>query len=268
MKCSRCGLESEVEQAFSKERSWFGLRTGVYCPTCRNERSKRRALMWWAALAVAVGCMALIVPEAVPQIIFGLAVYLALLFPMICLHESAHAVVARALGLQVFAVMVGYGRTLFSGRYRGIRWEIRAVPWAGTTLISGRPERWFKLRMWLAILAGPAVHGIVLVVCLMTPFILGNEGTPQVQNLLNSLWWLNVVVLAVNLFPTQRFTPLGKQASDGWQLLRIPFYSRAECEEQWAGTMPGTASKPGRAGTWWRLSSGSGRGRPHILGRR
>ncbi|MBK8978831.1 MAG: M50 family metallopeptidase [Planctomycetes bacterium] len=206
------------------------------CADCRDaaarveDQKKLRKLLWW------LGAFALLV-------IYGLAagwsfgirrqlfdwwlgdfavvalVSLLLVFP----HELAHAVTCRLLGGDVPCIEIGRGPRGWRRRLLGIDWRIRSISPLGFTRINLLTPRRYRLRQWLVIAAGPAVHVVFA------------AGGLVVMATVDSLvcFWLardfvlaNVFDLALNLWPHRWTTEEGIAESDGLQLVRTPFKSR------------------------------------------
>jgi tetratricopeptide (TPR) repeat protein len=242
IKCSQCGVESEIEQAFTRERRWLGLQTRFYCPACQAKRHTREikiSLASWGLVAVGGLAFALFAPapfNRAGQFLLQLVLVFLLTILLILPHELAHALAGRLLGLRVFAILIGFGKTLYTRRIGGIYWEARALPVGGFTVMGSPPVQFARLRIFLATLAGPAIHALVLpplfvgqiLLALLLPY------AAPLRSLIGLLVWANVISLAGALFPAKSASAYGEVFSDGWRLFKIPFLSSAELHEHFA----------------------------------
>jgi tetratricopeptide (TPR) repeat protein len=143
-------------------------------------------------------------------------------------HELAHALAGLLLGLRVFKVSIGwFGTTLYRRRLLGCTFELKSLPVGGYTVVAPRTLHWARLRCWLVILAGPLINVLLLVV--------GFSGmvSPRCSAIERFLWMLlfggNLAGLLDTLWPRRT---VGGVASDGLQLLSIPFASQATLEDR------------------------------------
>ena len=75
-------------------------------------------------------------------------------------HEAGHAAVALITGLQLRAVIIGRGRTLFTRKYRGIRIRLNSVPLAGRVAVN--PEFYQRKIPLLAFAFGGVIANVLL----------------------------------------------------------------------------------------------------------
>jgi Zn-dependent protease len=167
-----------------------------------------------------------------PWVIGNVLVYPLLVLASIAVHESGHAVVARALGLRVLCIEIGIGRRMAKRRYRGLRVQLNAFPILGLTLIASDRRSGVRWRLWLATLAGP----LATLAVTWTALAAGNlqlrdvlwpsaavAATPAVAPLLA---FINCWALVRNLLPLR---VMGYR-SDGLQLIRLPSCPDGELE--------------------------------------
>lgn len=238
IKCSQCGIESEIEQAFKKQRHWFGLQTKMYCPTCQRRRVTRSLLVtlvcFLAGGAFGFGFVVVDPTNWYGWLLLRLFAFFIATIPLLVIHESAHAIVGHLTGFRIFSVLVGYGQTLFRRRLRGTNWEVKALPFGGLTVMSSPQQHGYRLRNFLSVLAGPASHALLL----LPLFMLKESDVAQrndiIWELSSALFAVNVIYLIANLIPFKTTSVMGEVGSDGWQLLKIPFLSASELEERLA----------------------------------
>lgn len=236
MKCSQCGLESAVEQAFTRAGGLLGKRQ--YCPSCTLNRQRNEALVYFVALPVGAALLWWLARDwFVTPLVVGVSVILLINLPLIVLHELAHAAVARLVGFRVFAVNVGVGRPFFTREWGGVNWVFGPFPLGGLTFVGSPPGRGYRLRLWLITLAGPLLHFIFL---FGSYHWLVNESwrawfDPMTYQLMLYFCLANLVVLLANIFPRKINTPSGVTGTDGWHLLCLPFLKNDALQIKYAG---------------------------------
>lgn len=239
MKCDRCGLQSDVEQAFSTEKRFLS-KPRHFCPDCTVKR-KTRSFLW--DIVIIVGCglflYAVSPSSTAAAVVLHANLILLSLIPLIIIHELTHAGVAKLVGLRVFGIMIGIGKTIWSGKLFGTDWTINVLPLGGITLVGARPVPFIRLKLFLIYLAGPASHvvmavGFLLLEKMITTSLFGHQ-------VLLSLVIANVALAVTNLFPFKAALTTGMQGTDGWHLLRVPFLDNAELNKRYIGYFAGEA---------------------------
>ena len=235
MKCDRCGLQSDVEQAFSTEKRLVS-RARHYCPDCTVRRHTRMFIFQLLLLACCGVVLYLLNPgSSVAGFYLQVTLILVLMTPLVLIHELTHAAVARLVGLRVFGIVLGIGKTVWSARFLGIDWTVNVLPVGGITFVGARPMPLIRWRLFLIYLAGPASH-IVMAVAF---WLLAETSriSPLLYWVLQALVYANLFMAAVNLFPRKVSMMTGMQGSDGWHLLRAPFIQEAELNKQYVGCL-------------------------------
>lgn len=239
MKCDRCRLESDVEQAFSTQKR-FLRKPRHFCPDCTV---KREAWSFFSSLALLIISGLLIFALRPSSWIARLALETTLIIlsmiPLIVIHEIAHAVVAQFTDLPVFGIVIGIGKPIWSGKLLGIDWTINALPTAGVTAIGPRPVPYIRLKLFLTYLAGPASHVVMAFAFFLLGFLFSPAGL--VAQIFRSLAVANILLAVLNLFPQKVPSLLGMQGTDGWHLLHIPFWKKSEFEKRYVGYYAGEA---------------------------
>jgi membrane-associated protease RseP (regulator of RpoE activity) len=83
--------------------------------------------------------------------------------PLLALHELGHALIARALGIPLERVVVGFGRPLFRWRAGGLPIEVRAIPLEGFVRFSpAQLHERSGVQRALIYFAGPGAELLVL----------------------------------------------------------------------------------------------------------
>jgi tetratricopeptide (TPR) repeat protein len=125
--------------------------------------------------------------------------------------------------MNAYWIRVGGGREVWRFSLAGINVRLHATPWSGgLTLYAPRDDRAVRTRRALMALAGPAVHGVLLLAVLF-------PGTNEVTFTGSGLHALPVFLLAnaylllINLLPRRDATQDGVFESDGLVALKTPF---------------------------------------------
>lgn len=157
----------------------------------------------------------------------------------IVVHELAHAAAAKLLGGTPYCILIGQGKPWAQFRFLGMRWIVRGPPQGGFTGFALHGTRWFRLRAWLVIAAGPLTHvlWIALALCVWQLAEGATSGWPRIWLRSGSIGFavLQAILLAYNVWPREWPSQYGTNPSDGMHLLKIPRMSVAELEEQLAG---------------------------------
>ncbi len=222
-KCAKCGLTSSVKEAFIVKKSIFGARKTI-CFECQQKGTMNTMVIQiglFLALAVLFSWFA---PGSAFSQLFGLCLAAFVIeVPFIVLHELAHAGVGWLFDFRVFSIHIGMGKIVYSTRIRGVQWVWHLLPFGGLTMIATSNLAHYRLRRFFMVLAGPAVHAVV-VVCMfaLAPILI----THDTDSILSGLYYmtiaLNIAALLLSLFPHKSVTALGNSGSDGLLLLQLP----------------------------------------------
>ena len=227
MKCDRCGIEGEREEAFFKTRRSGSTRQYHLCPPCW--RKKREASSWNSiVLLIAEGaggaCLAAMgIPLGwVLLNLFLLQVFLILgTFP----HEAGHALAARLLGMRLFLVSIGFGKPVYERQVGDFSIVLNKFPYGGFTAAASRTPSWFRSKYLLFIAAGPLAN--LLLAASVWPWVHldGLDGFASRLQPLPLFLGANLFIVLNNLIPRRTPTQkaLGRLGTDGLQLLTTPF---------------------------------------------
>jgi hypothetical protein len=150
------------------------------------------------------------------------------------LHESGHAIAFRVLGFKIYWISFGRGRRLADKRFLGVRLKLNlGLPVAGTMGASPRSD-WIRVRLWLAVIAGPATHlAVLLVIYFLAGPKLVLDGLESLvmethPTALAILFCVNAAMLADSLLPYRiRYSKHSPpQPTDGYRLVTIPFLGK------------------------------------------
>ena len=171
--------------------------------------------------------------------------------PMLVVHELGHALVARLLGWDVLAVVIGYGPEIARFRVGRTLVALRAIPIEGHVLPTPRSLRLARLKCALVYAAGPVAELLVIIaVGVGLGFeVLLTRSTDLTVIALQSVALVGAIGVVFNLAPHA----LSGAASDGLGILAsagltqaalehslaLPYLSRAEhaldCDDARAG---------------------------------
>jgi Tfp pilus assembly protein PilF len=232
--CAKCGVESTVKEAFNQ----IGRKEAVFpiflCLECLIKKKARSHLDTYLILLFFGIFFYFVVPYSGIRIIyFQLLAGMMLFIPLIFLHEMAHALTTKALGLRVFGIYIGVGDVTFTTRFFGFRWYLRRYLLGGATIFSGPDMPWYRLRRFLIILAGPALHALLigLMVFIRQYTVITNFWLDQFVTI---NLYTNLVILLVNLFPHHVVTAAGMAGTDGWVLINMLLGKEKDLEKNCA----------------------------------
>jgi tetratricopeptide (TPR) repeat protein len=231
--CDICGVTSDLDETFTKARKSFRFKKTTYCPACwlKRQTSLRPALWWWGIFLF----FGIVVAVQEPQegwfllnLFFTGLCTLLLIIP----HELGHAFMARWLGIPVFKIIVGSGHLIKVGTIFGFPYEARQFPFHGLTLSLANSRRWYRLKRFCIVIAGPLVNLGLLLVALRIPQ--ARSLSQALSQSLSPVGWLilaNAWILFINLIPHHLKLHQGKIPNDGLSLLTMPFLPKKKIEQ-------------------------------------
>ncbi|MHC5055122.1 MAG: site-2 protease family protein [Planctomycetota bacterium] len=229
--CTRCGARSETDDAFVVRRRSFSRETLTLCPRCVGESDVRQRGAAVVLILVLAGIAAVLgmATETLAGVNFVLMI--AFMFAVVPIHECAHALAAKLLGLRLFRVVLGCGRLLLGFRL-GVPVEVRAIPLSGLTVVGHRTRRFLRLRAFLVALAGPLSN--VAMLWLAFAFVPPGEIIGCFDDRVmpvGAFAIANALVLFENLLPLKARTSLGSIPRDGLVMLAAPFMGQKQVDE-------------------------------------
>lgn len=118
----------------------------------------------------------------------GTITFLIVLSILVFVHELGHFTVARLLGVKVYLFSIGFGKRLFTKRYKGTDWSISLIPLGGYVRMKGQEDlnpalvnndqdsynTKTPLQRILILLAGPFANFLLAFVLYIMIGLLGN----------------------------------------------------------------------------------------------
>lgn len=162
-------------------------------------------------------------------LVLNTLLFLLSLFPLVIIHESGHAFVAKVFGFRIFSVTVGYGKRLFEIKPFGITMRFNLYPLSGQTVAIPHNDKGFRLKYWLYIFGGPATH--LAFILILGPIFITKASVANFLSrplLLEPFLLANLFLLVMNLIPSPAKGIGPGVYTDGHQLLHIPFFKSAD----------------------------------------
>jgi tetratricopeptide (TPR) repeat protein len=231
--CTGCRATSTLRDAFQFGRTTDG-RTGLLCPACLSKRAdfeNARYVEGMLALGV-IGLLLWGVGDVGlgPLLLIMVVAFFLNILIVTPLHELAHALVARMLGLPVYGIVLGwFGKPIWTFQLGRCALVIRRVPLGGMTFAAHRNTRCLRLKEFLVVSAGPALHVVLIHQgWILFDYARDSYWPEWTEYLLAGFLLANAVSLVVTLWPTRYQSPLGSIESDGALLLKLPYLSQDE----------------------------------------
>lgn len=229
-KCHKCGLESEAAESFAEMSSFrFSKKKVAYCPDCLPDAIQQRCALFYLSIVF----IALVVTRS---FIVMASIFLAFLFmvPLALVHELAHLLAARFVGYGLVSVTVNAGKKVFSRKIFGVRFTINAVPGGGFTQVLIPHSSWPRLRFFLMLSAGPAIHIVImiLILFLVSLELVSNSFSPGQVAPVAALSTVNLIMLIVGILPIRSMIANGeKVGTDGLQMITAPFLKQKRLQD-------------------------------------
>jgi Flp pilus assembly protein TadD len=177
-----------------------------------------------AAVVAALVCAAFVAPaSAVGERLLPFVAFLLLILPA---HEFGHALAGLLVGYRITNISLGVGPLLFAFRVGRTTIQFHALPLAGLTrALPARSQGAIRLRQWILSAGGLAAN---VVVYLVLRRVFGAElGDATKHPFASVAADANVLVAIMNAIP---FHTAEGATSDGYKLLKIPFWPESEIE--------------------------------------
>ena len=236
--CASCGIVSSERTCFHFPVSHSAGSGDIRCVTCEREwqrqRLPRQAISAGLSLAVFVGALLHSAIHSPGQMLLGWIECVLLLPVVIAIHEAGHYVVARLMGMEIGAVVIGVGTKLWDYEIRGIPVQVNLLPLFGFVSLGLPTGKFARLRLWFVTVAGPVSN--ICAVWLSAHYwtsldALAGEVVPTLWILLNALVGFG------NLIPYGGHRDGRPFRSDGLALVKIPRES-AETLRRYVASAP------------------------------
>jgi hypothetical protein len=222
-RCSRCGVESAERTCFIVPERYSKPPRDIRCITCEQRRLAPTARRSFAGLLTITLWPVFILGRSAAE---ANGWYLAgllcggLLYPFVVIaHELGHALTARVLGLEVGAVGIGYGQTLWRFEVASIPVRLHAWPLSGRVYLGSRNLRFLRTRLWITTLMGPMTNVLLIAATIHWWNTLESYFGPALPALCLAV---NLMVVVMNLIPHYAHDLGQTQRSDGLALIQIP----------------------------------------------
>jgi Peptidase family M50 len=236
--CARCGVVSSERTCFHFPAADGRGPRDTRCLTCEMGRQRRRlpqtAMLVGLNLAVLVGAFLHTSTHSPVQMLLAWAGCILLLPLVLALHEAGHMLVARALGMDIGCVVVGVGPRLWEYEIGSVPIQVNIWPIFGHVAMGLPTERFARLRLWLATVAGPAANLSMVWLSVhfwnLTQMLLGQR---------ISVFWVlvNALIGVGNMLPFRGKRTERTYRSDGLALIKIPWESSAKLRQSAAGAL-------------------------------
>lgn len=207
--CHVCGCESPLTEYFRKTRK------GMVCPRCLPQVGERELIKGYVWLLVLGVVLTILLSRGLGYIsiqpLIDMAVFVALFWVIICVHEGIHAATAWLLSGRVFEIALGVGTIRYSVRWRGVRFTLRKGLIMGLCIGAFPQKERIRLR-WFLFIAAPLCAQALLVIWLLPAWRESTDST------ILALILINGIQVATNLFPRKINFVI---ATDGYRLWEI-----------------------------------------------
>ncbi len=205
-----------------------------YDPAPHREARGNERWMLLGAFFLGLGALVAIVLEDYEPAKLAPVFMLLAWFPLIALHELGHAAMARLVGWEVDAIVVGFGGVAFAFELFGVPMAIKMYPLGGFVRPAPLDTRSLRLKSALVYLAGPLAE---LSLVLLLTLALGFDTMTTRTEAVGVIAAQGVAVAALlsvvtNLVPRRIDTERGVSMTDGLGAIFSFLRPRAELEVQ------------------------------------
>jgi len=142
--------------------------------------------------------------------------------PSTLIHEFAHAIVGKMLGLNVLRIWIGRGKTLWRHSIIGFDTEVKIIPAGGFTFLTHGFKEKLRLRYFLTVLAGPVSNVIILIIA--SRFTSWKEFNLETSIQIGAIVFVGqAYILVENLLPYRIQSSMGRFCTDGLSLFQLLF---------------------------------------------
>jgi hypothetical protein len=232
-KCAKCGVVSEIEEAFQKSDSSDEI---FYCPACSKEKSIRLGESFLLAFPILliVGIVWVMVntQNEFAWLVFQAGLFICLYPLTVAFHELGHVLAGFLTKSTVHDVKVGLGHVLFKFELCGIEWIFCKVPVGGFTSVGSGERKFYRTRNVITTLGGPLMNCLLVIVLAI---VLSCVSFPWLSAVIKAFMISNIFVCFHALVPKNRKDSGRNVPSDGLSLLTEPFKSKSEIDKEIEG---------------------------------
>ena len=232
-KCAKCGVVSEIEEAFQKSN--YSNKT-FYCPACREKDAIQLGKSYLTAcIMVLVGGLVWVMinqQNEFASLIFQGGLFMCFTAVLAVPHELGHVLAAFMTKTKIFQVTIGLGRVLYTRDFWGIEWKFCAIPICGFTRGGFNNRKFYRLRSFLTTLGGPLMNFLLGFVAII---VLWQVSSPWFSAVIRAFIAANIFELVFNLIPRKANFAGTLMPSDGLILLTVLFMSELKINQEIEG---------------------------------
>jgi hypothetical protein len=229
-KCAKCGVVSEIEEAFQKSDSSDEI---FYCPACSKDKSIRFGesfLLAFPILLIAGIVWVMVNPRnEFAWLVFQAGLFICLYPLTVAFHELGHVVAGFLTKSTIHDVTVGIGHILFKFELCGVEWRFCKVPVGGFTYVAVGDKKFYRIRNIITTLGGPLMNCLLVIVLAIA---LSCVSSPWLSAIIKAFMASNIFACFHALVPKNRKYSGRNVPSDGLALLTEPFMSGSQIDKE------------------------------------
>jgi hypothetical protein len=202
--CASCGEVSWQSKDFHLRRGF--LRKQQLCARCWRTAGEKEARTYFGlcllALPILLGWVYFRPDPGLQWLLLNLVLLYLAVIPATAIHELGHVLMAKAVGWDVFKVMIGVlGKNLWTGVIKGIVVEVKALPSGGMAYAAPRDSRFFRVKASLVLAAG----GLFNLLTAAVIFAWTGWELSRISWFVDPLRlfaWVNLFLMVISLFPS------------------------------------------------------------------
>ncbi len=155
------------------------------------------------------------------RLFMGISIWFGACTLSFLIHEFAHFVVARTVGMKVWCVNVGEGSIIYDTEFSSFRLIVRAMPWAGSiSPLSQATDAARIRRQWIATLAAGPLSNAALLAAILA-LALNRKSFLNLTFFEGAMALANALFLMLNMLPVRTKMNGNIYASDGLNVLQL-----------------------------------------------
>jgi hypothetical protein len=210
------------------------------------------ALGW---LPVAVGMVTWIISIVHPDAYRGWFFPVGLMASIaisVAIHESAHFVVGRLVGLKVWRLTIGHGPVVFDHDFASFRLTLMASPYSGAVypLLFAAELTSTRWKRFVMIAAGPMSNALLLIISVFLASGVHDTQNAGATSFPYEMLLANGYLLIFSLLPYRTQINGGPTMTDGLQMFRLLFFGAADTRRMIASETSTRSGSPGPSWKW------------------